>query len=150
MIWKSDGDERVSDTVDIDTWWRAMESKMIEAAVYKDAKIEPIVAASIAPWIPPSCHGNMVNTEHRKSKNSQVNSSATPIGGPKTLAELIRRGTYNPLDLQALSVHNLQEICTLVGIPYKQTTTKVGIPTTVHVLCTLNDVMMSIKHNMHH
>ena len=124
MIWKSDGDERVSDTVDIDTWWRAMESKMIEAAVYKDAKIEPIVAASIAPWIPPSCRGNVVNTEHRKSKNSQANSSATPIGCPKTLAELIRRGTYNPLDLQALSVHNLQEICTLVGIPYKQTTTK--------------------------
>ena len=64
--------------------------------------------------------------EHMKSKNSQVNCSTTPIGCPKTLAELIRRGTYNPLDLQSLSVHNLQEVCSLVGIPYKQTTTKVS------------------------
>ena len=130
------------DTVDIDTWWRAMESKMLEAVVYKDAKMEPVVAASIAPWIPPLCRGNVVNTEHMKSKNYQANCTATPVGCPKTLAELIRRGTYNPLDLQSLSVHNLQEVCSLVGIPYKQTTTKVYTPHEqlntyiVHVPCT--------------
>ena len=44
--------------------------------MYKDAKMEPIVAANIAPWIPPLCRGNVVNTEHNmKSKNSQANQS---------------------------------------------------------------------------
>lgn len=44
MIWKpSDDEEKLPETVDIDTWWRAMESKMLEAVVYKDAKMEPVV-----------------------------------------------------------------------------------------------------------
>ena len=64
------------------------------------------IGSSITPWIPPLCRGNVVNTEHMKSKNSQANCSATPVGCPKTLA-----------DLQSLSAHNLQEVCSLVGIP---------------------------------
>ena len=102
--------------VDIDSWWRAM---------YMDAKIEPILAMSIAPWIPPSCRGNVVNTEHMKSSKSQAHSSANPAGCPKTLAELIRRGTYNPLDLQSTSAADLHEVCSLVGIPHQQASTKV-------------------------
>jgi hypothetical protein len=89
--------KKIFPTVDIDVWWRAMELKMLEAVVYKDAKMEPVVAASIAPWIPPSCRGKVVNTEHMKSaKNSKANCSATPTGCPKTLAELIRIQSLRP------------------------------------------------------
>lgn len=43
-----------------------MELKVLEAVVYKNAKMDPVVAANIAPWIPPLCRGNVVNTEHMK------------------------------------------------------------------------------------
>ena len=66
-----------------------------------------------------------MNTEHMKLKNSQANCSATPIGCPKSLAELIRRGTYNPLDLQSLSVQSAGNL--LFGIPCKQATIKVSL-----------------------
>ena len=125
-MWKTSDDideGKKSGTVDIDAWWRAMELKMLEAVVYKDAKMEPVVAANIAPWIPPLCRGNVVNTEHMKSKNSQANCSTTPIGCPKILAELIRREIFNPLDLQSLSVHNL-----LIGWHSLQANHYKGIP----------------------
>ena len=42
------------------------------------------------------------------------------------LAELIRKGIYNPLDLKSASAEKLQEVCSLVGIPVrKANTTKV-------------------------
>ena len=99
--------------------------KVLEAVVFKDAKIERVSATRIAPWIAPSCRADIVvNTEYLKNAQDKCCSS-TPMGCPKMLAELIHKGTYNPLNLQSASAQNLQEVCTLVGIPHKQASTKV-------------------------
>ena len=110
--------------VNVDEWWQQMELKVLEAVTYKDTKMEPVLAPSIAPWIPPSCRADVVNTEVLKLNKGSCHSS-TPVGCPKMLAELIRKGTYNPLDLQSASTQSLQEVCSIVGIPYKKGTTKV-------------------------
>lgn len=113
-----------SGAVNIDEWWDEIESKMLEAAVYKSAKTEPINATCIAPWISPACRAKTIlNTEFVKMSSDKT--SQEPIGCPKTLADLIRKGTYNPLDLQLASADELRDVCTQVSIPYKKATTKV-------------------------
>lgn len=130
MIWQSDklndsGQLQEPGSVNITEWWRQMEMKVLEAVVFKDARIEPVSAMRIAPWIAPSCRADVVvNTEYLKNAQDKCCSS-TPVGCPKMLAELIRKGTYNPLNLQSASTQDLQKVCTLVGIPHKQASTKV-------------------------
>lgn len=110
----------------VDEWWEKMERKIVEAAVNKDAKPEQIDATSIAPWIPPSCRAStIVNTEFIKLK--QTATSKEPTGCPKKLADLIRSGAYNPLDLHVLTTAKLQEICSQTGITCGTTTTKVPL-----------------------
>ena len=105
--------------VEIEKWWDEMEMKILEAIVYKDANQEPVIATSIAPWIPPSCRANKIfNTEHLKSSRSLLATTSTqdPVGCPKKLADLIRNGTYNPLDLHMASAEELRCICSQVDI----------------------------------
>ncbi len=52
--------------IDVEAWWNNVDLKLIEGIVYKWSKVEPIVAEEIAPWLPPSCRGVVVNTEHKK------------------------------------------------------------------------------------
>lgn len=54
-------------SINVDEWWRGVEYKLLEAVVYKSAKAEPVLANEIAPWLPPSCRGTVINTEHLKS-----------------------------------------------------------------------------------
>ena len=128
---KSDDSGQEPGSVNITEWWRQMEMKVLEAVVFKDARIEPVSATRIAPWIAPSCRADVVvNTEYLKNTQDKYCSS-TPVGCPKMLSELIRKGTYNPLNLQSASTQDLQEVCTLVGIPHKQASTKVYIRLTI-------------------
>lgn len=125
VVWEQERDEHsVAGAVNIDEWWREIDSKILESVIFKSTRLEPVSATKIAPWIPPSCRGTVINTEHLKMSN-QVDSSSTPTGCPKMLAEFIRKGTYNPLNLKSASIHELQEVCSLVGIPKRQATTKV-------------------------
>lgn len=117
--------QNLAGAVNIDQWWGQIESKILEALIYKDATPEPILATSIAPWIPPSCRGHPVNTEFLKS--GQNCASAEPSGCPKTLAELIRKGTYNPLCVQSNSLEELRSVCSLVSITHTQATSKVSV-----------------------
>ena len=59
--------------VDVVGWWKAIEDKMIEAAVYYTATPIHLEADKIAPWIPPACRGKVVlNTEHLKGMHPHV------------------------------------------------------------------------------
>ena len=122
MIWEQP--EAKVGPLDVDKWWREIESKILEAIVFKSTRVEPVVATRIAPWIPPSCRGEVVNTEYLKSSR-QENDSTSHIGCPKMLAELIRKGCYDPLNLKSASTADLLEVCSSVGIPPKVATTKV-------------------------
>lgn len=132
MIWQQQTHDREINTpCNIDEWWREVACKILEAIIFKSAKVEPVLAAKIAPWIPPSCRGN-VNTEHFKL-GSKAENSSTLIGCPKMLAELIRKGVYDPLNLKSTSIQELQEVCLLVGISNLQyTTTKVECNSKLH------------------
>jgi len=55
-----------SEQVDIDEWWKSIDSKLLEGVIYRSSIEEPIFAESIAPWIPPSCRGKVINTEYQK------------------------------------------------------------------------------------
>lgn len=117
MIWQHKDD--VTGSINVDEWWRNIESKLLEAVVFNSTRLEPLLATEITP---PSCRGKVINTEHLKQSKQQDNSSAL-IGCPKMLAELIRKGFYNPLDLKSVSTESLQEVCSLVGIPIKKANT---------------------------
>ena len=80
----------------------------------------------LAPWLPPSCRGKVINTEFKK-KSSKTGASDIPGGCPKTLAELIRKGVYDPLNIGSFSAVKLHEICSLVGISINGNTSKVAI-----------------------
>ena len=97
---------------------------ILEAIVFKDCTPKAVYAPSIAPWIPPSCRGHVVNTEIFKLSSTH-DSGSEPSGCPKTLASLIRKGIYNPLDLKSTSTKDLESICSLVGIKRKIASTKV-------------------------
>jgi hypothetical protein len=114
-----------SENVDISGWWKGMDSKLLEGVVFRSGTVEPIFAEDIAPWLPPACRGKVVNTEHKKRANKTA-STGSPIGCPKTLAELIRNGSYNPLDAGSFSALQLQELCSLVKIPINGSTSKVA------------------------
>ena len=135
MIWQSDDDSgQEPGSVNITEWWRQMEMKVLEAVTFKDTRIEPVLTMRNAPWIAPSCRADVVvNTEYLKNTRDKCCLS-TPVGCPKMLAELIRKGTYNLLNLQSASTQDLQEVCTLVGIPHKQASTKVCLTYTIAVI----------------
>ena len=108
--------------VDTDGWWSHLERLAIEAAVFKDTKLDPFVATDIAPWIPPACRSVVVfNTEFQKKSSK----TTKPIGCPKKLSELISNGQYSPLESQSLSVEMLRKLCQNCDIP-SQTLSKVG------------------------
>lgn len=116
-----------SGTVNIDEWWAQIEMKILEAAVYKDAKPEPVNATCIAPWIPPACRAKSIaNTEFAKLSSNSGKTSLESIGHPKKLADHIHNGTYNPMDLHSASVDKLRDMCSQVNIPHKKGTTKVS------------------------
>lgn len=107
-----------SEQVDVDKWWRSIDSKLLEGVIFRSSTVEPIFAEDIAPWLPPACRGKVINTEYKK-KATKDTSAGAPVGCPKTLAELIRNGVYNPLNIGSFSAPELQEICSLVDIPIK-------------------------------
>ena len=112
--------------VDTERWWNHLESKILEGIIFKDVKVEKINATSIAPWIAPACRGQVVNTEHLKCTAANYHhTSSKPIGCPKKLATLIFQGVYNALELGAISIQQLKEICNLLEIPKQLATTKV-------------------------
>lgn len=112
--------------VNIDEWWAQIEMKILEAAVYKDAKPELVNATSIAPWIPPACRAKTIaNTEFAKLSSNPGKTCHEPIGDPKKLADLIHNGIYNPLDLHSVSADELRVLCSEVNIPHKRRLTKV-------------------------
>ena len=102
--------------VDIEEWWEYVESKVVEASVYRSSsRLNPVDATKIAPWIPPSCRNTAIyNTEYLKG--SKAAKSKKPTGCPKKLGDLIRCGAYNPLNLQHTPVDELKVIAAEVGL----------------------------------
>lgn len=116
--------EDIRSEVDVDVWWRAIDSKLLEGVIFRSSTVEPIFADEIAPWLPPSCRGRVINTEHLKKSNKDT-TTGVPVGCPKKLAELIRKGVYDPLKISSFSATQLQEVCSQVGIKTNGSTTKV-------------------------
>ena len=102
---------------------------MIEGIAFKDITLEKLNVAEMAPWLPPACRGNTVNTEYLKCKKNRY--PETPIGCPKTLGSLICQGVYDPLSIGTLTISKLKEICELVQIPRNLATTKVCLFTCI-------------------
>ena len=95
-----------------------MDSKVVEAAVFKSATPEPVSATDIAPRIPPCCRSSTaLNTEHLKVSSTTDTPNGKPFGCRKKLAELVRRGIYNPLESNNLTISELKDIATEVEIP---------------------------------
>ena len=110
--------DAIEGIVDVEKWWGYVDSKVVEAAVFKSATPEPVSATDIAPWIPPSCRSSTVlNTEHLKVSSPTDAPNGKPFGCPKKLEELVRRGKYNPLESNHLTVSELKDIAAEVEIP---------------------------------
>lgn len=104
----------ISGEVETEDWWSGLERSAIEAAIFKEAKLEPILATQIAPWIPPMCRGPVqLNSEFQKKSSGTVRL----MGCPKKLGALIRRGQYNPLEIQKLSTDKLRDLSLSCDIP---------------------------------
>lgn len=103
--------DNIEGTVDVDKWWRHVDSKIVEAAVFKSSTSEQVQVTDIAPWIPPSCRNStIVNTEHLKVSSSAIESpNGKPFGCPKKLADLVRRGRYDPLELHGMSTQEVKQ-----------------------------------------
>lgn len=72
-VWSETLPTDATGAVDVDGWWKAIEEKMIEAAVYYAATPIHLEADKIAPWIPPACRGIVVlNTEYLKGMHPHV------------------------------------------------------------------------------
>lgn len=66
-VWSESSPADTTGAVDVDEWWKKIEYKIIEAAVYYTAPPIHLEANKIAPWIFPACRGIVVvNTEHLK------------------------------------------------------------------------------------
>ena len=114
--------------MDIDHWWSYLEEKVVEAVVFKAAEMVPVMATSIAPWIAPCARGLVTyNTEYLKGSRPSVTTSTHPMGCPKTLSDLIRKGVYDPLHLPSLSLHDVRKIAEEVGIHCTASSTRVCI-----------------------
>ena len=59
------------------------------------------------------------NTEHFKSHHLRSAMERKPTGCPKTLAQLIRMGEYDPLSPGSLPMQKLRQLCDVVQIPSK-------------------------------
>ena len=107
--------------MDVQKWWFSLEAKIIEAAVFKDAQqTGSIRSTEVAPWITPCCQASKVfNTEHFKSHHLRSAIERKPTGCPKTLAQLIRMGEYDPLSPGSLPMEKLRQLCDVVQIPSK-------------------------------
>ena len=106
--------KQMSSQVDTDVWWSSLECTAIEAAVFEEAKLEPVLGTQIAPWIPPICRGSaQFNSEFKKKSCTAVEL----VGCPKKLGGLIRTGQYNPLEVQKLSTEVLHDLCRSCDIP---------------------------------
>ena len=126
MVWPAEVDA-IEGTVDVDKWWMHVDSKVVEAAVFRSSISEPVSTTDIAPWIPPSCRSSTIlNTEHLKASSSITNlPNSKPFGCPKKLAELVRKGTYNPLESHTIALPELKVIAADVEIPSSVGSTKV-------------------------
>ncbi len=128
MVWPvlSEVDASV-DTVDVDKWWTYVDSKVVEAAVFRSSTSEPVSSTDIAPWIPPSCRSSTIlNTEHLKASSCITDPpNNRPFGCPKKLSELVRKGSYNPLESHTMTVPELKVIAAEVEIPSSVGSTKV-------------------------
>ncbi len=80
MIWQDADTSGCS--IDVDEWWKEVhvDAKILEAVIFKNARVEPVLANKIAPWIPPSCRGHVINTEQFKSSTNKVENSSIVIG----------------------------------------------------------------------
>ena len=109
-----DSTTEVSSQVHTEGWWCSLEFLAIEAAVFKEVKLEPVLATEIVPWIPPMCRGPVqYNSEFQKKSSKAV----LLVGCPKKLGGLIRTGQYNPLEVQKLSTEMLHDLCRSCTIP---------------------------------
>lgn len=108
--------DNIEGTVDVDKWWRHVDSKIVEAAVFKSSTSEQVQVTDIAPWIPPSC---------RNSSSAIESPNGKPFGCPKKLADLVRRGRYDPLELHGMSTQEVKQIAAEVEIPSSVGSTKV-------------------------
>jgi len=127
-VWPAPSElDNIEGTVDVDKWWRHVDSKIVEAAVFKSSTSEQVQVTDIAPWIPPSCRNStIVNTEHLKVSSSAIESpNGKPFGCPKKLADLVRRGRYDPLELHGMSTQEVKQIAAEVEIPSSVGSTKV-------------------------
>ena len=98
------------------SWWASLELSAIEAVIFKEAGSEPILATQIAPWIPPVCRSQLqLNSEFQKKSSAPVKLT----GCPKKLGSLIRRGEYNPLEVQQLSTEMLCRLCQSCDVPVR-------------------------------
>ena len=112
--------------VDIEKWWRYVDGKIVEAAVFRSSPSESIQVTDIAPWIPPSCRNSTIlNTEHLKVSSALEPPNTKPFGCPKKLADLVRRGRYNPLELHGMTIPEVKQIAAEVEIPSSVASTKV-------------------------
>ena len=102
--------------MDIDGWWSYLEGKILEGVTFKDIEKEKVRANHIAPWIPPACRGNAVNTEHIKCNEKKHRSPPTPTGCPKMFASLICEGVYDPLNLGSVSQKAIHTFVTKHGV----------------------------------
>ena len=127
VVWPVSSEvDAIKGVVDVEKWWGYVDSKVVEAAVFKSATPEPVSATDIASWITPSCRSSTVlNTEHLKTSSTIDPHNGKPFGCPKKLAELVRRGKYNPLESNKLTISELKHIAAEVEMPSCVAPTKV-------------------------
>jgi len=113
VVWPAPSElDNIEGTVDVDKWWRHVDSIIVEAALFRSSTSEQVQVTDIAPWIPPSCkNSTVVNTEHLKVSSYAIESlNGKPFGCPKKLADLVRRGRYDSLELHGMSTQEVKQI----------------------------------------
>ena len=112
--------DNIEGTVDVDKWWRHVDSKKGEAAVFRSSTSEQVQVTD-------SCRNStIVNTEHLKVSSSAIESpNGKPFGCPKKLADLVRRGRYDPLELHGMPTQEVKQIAAEVEIQSSVGSTKV-------------------------
>ena len=126
MVWPVLSEvDAIEGTVDVDKWWTYVDSKVVEAEVFRLSTSEPVSTTDIAPWIPPSCRSSTIlNTEHLKASSSITDPNSRPFGCPKKLAGLVRMGNHNPL-VSHMTLPQLKVVAAEVEIPSSVGSSKV-------------------------
>ena len=89
--------DAIEGIVDVEKWWGYVDSKVVEAAVFKSATSEPVSATDIAPWIPPSCRSSTVlNTEHLKVSSTTDALMASHLDALRSWQSLLEGANTTP------------------------------------------------------